>query len=555
MTRRKRWATTVAAAIAVTIALAGCVGIPSSGRVNAGPKVNNGGQQQPGIDLPLPPPHNATKTELVNDFLQAATSADGNYAIAKEYLTAKAAQAWDATKSVLVRERPATPEDVGGNVVDYAVSTKASVNALGIYAEQGTVSTQTVSYTFTKVGGQWRISDLPDGIVLSRTNFETSFAEYPIYFFDPDYRYLVPDVRWFPKGSTVSDRIVTALLAGPSPWLQQGVVASAFPAGVQPGTPAVVKNSAATIDFNASAASAKDPVRGRMKQQLEASLLANGITTVNMTARGAPLVFPDSSESKAQIAVATQAAPLLQRGKQFGFFPGLQSLGGITNEVVGLDGTAISLDRGGAAAAVLAKGGVFLATNTGTKMVDSRPGLIPPSIDPLAYVWSVPATSPTAIQVAGTDGVPHQVTSQLPADSTIVSLDVSHDGTRVLMYLLTDSGPRLVVAGVVRRAGLPTALGDLLDLPVSSVTPIDATWVDSTTVAALGSDVNGDAVTSYVVGGSVGDTSRTEDAVRLVGGAGADSLRLLTDTGEVQELRASGWQNIGVVASVLASQQ
>jgi Ca2+-binding RTX toxin-like protein len=79
--------------------------------------------------------------------------------------------------------------------------------------------------------------------------------------------------------------------------------------------------------------------------------------------------------------------------------------------------------------------------------------------------------------------------------------------------------------------------------------------VDSTTVAALGSDVNGDAVTSYVVGGSVGDTSRTEDAVRLVGGAGADSLRLLTDTGEVQELRASGWQNIGVVASVLASQQ
>jgi hypothetical protein len=40
-----------------------------------------------------------------------------------------------------------------------------------------------------------------------------------------------------------------------------------------------------------------------------------------------------------------------------------------------------------------------------------------------------------------------------------------------------------------------------------------------------------------------------------VGGGAADSLRLLTDSGQVQQLRASGWQNIGVVASLLATQQ
>ena len=111
------------------------------------------------------------------------------------------------------------------------------------------------------------------------------------------------------------------------------------------------------------------------------------------------------------------------------------------------------------------------------------------------------------------------------------------------------------MAGIGRRAEVPTALGVLLDLPVSSSRPIDATWVDSTTVAALGLDDGVDTVVSYVIGGSPGDPSRTGGAVRLVGGGDSDSLRVLTERGEVQQLRASGWQNIGVSASILATQQ
>jgi hypothetical protein len=556
MTERRSVVRTVASVAALTVAmlLAGCVGIPSHSGVNPGPLVKNGQDAAP-ADIPLGPRPNASKTEMINDFLQAATSAVGNYAVAREFLTAKAAQSWVPTKSVLVREKPASPEDVGDNVVDYAVTTNASVNALGIYVEQGTDATQTLSYNFVKVNGQWRISDLPDGIVLSRTSFETAFASYPVYFFDPDFRYLVPDVRWFPSGSTVEDRIVTALIAGPTAWLQQGVVASAIPAGVQRGSPIVVRNSAAVVDFSASAAATKPQVRGRMRQQLEESLRGAGITSVSMTARGAPLAFPDSSDSHAVVAVPSQAAPLIQKGKQFGFFPGLQPIGGISAQIVGLNATAATLDRGQATAAVLAKLGVYFVTGSAQKLVDSRPGLIAPSIDTFGYVWSVPASDPAAIQVSGADGVAHQVASGLPSDATVVALDVSHDGTRVLIYLSTTTGPRLLVAGVIRRAGIPTSLGDPFDLPVSTDNPIDATWVDPTTVAALGSDSNGDAVTSYVLGGSPGDESRTDGAIRLVGGVDSDSLRLITDTGEVQQLRASGWQSIVSVATLLATQQ
>jgi Lipoprotein LpqB beta-propeller domain/Sporulation and spore germination len=554
MTSRIRAARAAIVAVAVAVVLAGCVGIPSSSGVNPGPLVKSGNDAAP-ADIPLGPPPNASKTEMVNDFLQAATSSDSDYAIAKKFLTVKAAQSWVPTKSVLVREKPATPEDVGGNVVDYSVSTKASVNALGVYTEQGTDATQTLSYSFVKVNGQWRISDLPDGIVLSRTSFENAFGSYPVYFFDPTYRYLVPDVRWFPAGSTVQDRIVIALLAGPSPWLQQGVVASAFPAGVQRGSPVVVRNGVAVVDFSANAATTKAQVRAQMSQQLSQSLVGGAITSVSMTARGAPLTVSDPQDSKAQVAVATSPAPLLQKGKSFGYYPGLQSLGGISSQIAALDGTAASLDRNRATAGVLNKAGIWAVTATSSKLVDSRPNLIAPSIDTFGYVWSVPSNDAAAIQVAGADGVVRQIASQIPADATVVSLTISHDGTRVLIYLSTSAGPRLVVAGVIRRAGVPTLLGDLLDLPVSSIAPIDATWVDSETVAALGSDETGDVVTTYLIGGSPGDVSRTDSAVRLVGGTDIDSLRLLTDTGEVQQLRASGWQNIGVVASVLATQQ
>jgi hypothetical protein len=554
MSSNNRILRAVGGAVLLVLALAGCVSIPSSGGVNVGPKVVSGGGNSFVTD-PLGPPHNASRTEMVNDFLQAATNADHNYYVAKEFLTARAAQRWDPTESVLVREKPATPQDIGDDTVDLAVSTRASVNALGVYVEQSTDSTQTLSFNFTRVKGQWRINDLPDGIVLSRTSFENSFQPYPIYFFDPDFTYLVPDVRWFPTGVTVQDRIVKALIAGPTDWLQQGVVATSFPAGIQPGTPVSITNSTATVDFSASAASAKSPALGRMQRQLEASLASLNITNVAMTARGAPLPVAESQQNHAVPAVALNPEALIQRGKQFGFYPGLQSLGGISSQVVALDGTAATLDRSQANAAVLAKGGVYLVTSAGAKLVDSRPGLIAPSIDTFGYVWTVPSTDASAIRATGPDGVAHPISSSLPAGSRIVALDVSHDGTRVLAYLETNSGPQLVVAGIIRRAGLPTLLGDLLELPVSSARPIDAAWVDPSTVAALGSDGGEDTVISYLIGGSPSDASTTEGAVRLVGGQGADSLRLITQEGAVQELRASGWQNIGVAAAMLATQQ
>ncbi|MEJ1230325.1 MAG: LpqB family beta-propeller domain-containing protein [Galbitalea sp.] len=525
---------------------------PDLERCQRGPARANGGDSTY-ADLPLGPPRNASKSEIFSDFLQAATSSDGDYAIAREFLTKSAAKNWDPTKSVLIREKPATAQDLGDNSVAYPVSTRASINSLGVYSEQDTDSTQTLSYSFSKVDGQWRISTLPDGIVLSRNSFDNFFGSYPVYFFDPDYRFLVPDVRWFPTGATIQDRIVSALLAGPADWLQHGVVSSAVPPGLKLASPVTVHDSTATVDFTADIATS---LRARLRQQLQQSLQTANITDVTMTANGAPITVSDPQSSTAQPAVAVDNSPLLQRGKQFGFYPRLESLGTVSAQVVALNGTAATLDRSQATAAVLASAGVYLVTGSGQpRLVDSRPNLIAPSIDPFGYVWSAPSTDASAIQATGADGIVHSIVSTVPGQSNIVSLDVSHDGTRLLLYVSTGAGPRLIVAGIVRQAGVPTSLGTLLDLPVSSAQPIDATWVDPSTVAALGLDGDQDSIISYVIGGPPGEPTTTVGGVHIVGGGDANSLRLITTDGQVEQLRASGWQDIGVSASILATQQ
>jgi hypothetical protein len=540
--------------IAVILALSGCVGIPTSGGVNEGPKVSNG-TDGTFADLPSGPVTNASKDAILTGFMQAANLPGGDYATAKLFLTQKAATTWNPTASVLVREGQATTDDEVDGTVSYSVITKGSVGADGTYLEQSTDSTQTLSFSFQKVKGQWRISQLADGTVISRNSFTQVFTAYPLYFFDPGFHYLVPDIRWFPAGSAAPTRIVNALLGGPANWLSQGSVVSAFPQGVSIGQTVAVHSNSATVDLSSQAASTDATDRSRMLQQLDQSLLPAGISNVSMTAHGAPLTVASPST---QLPVsAVNGAPLIERDKKFGYYPGLASLGKTSSQVVALDGSAAVLGRDQATAAVLTKVGVYLATGGTTPpiLIDSRPDLIAPSIDPSKYVWTVPSTDASAIRATSADGIAHTIESTIPRHATVVSLDVSHDGTRILIYLKSVSGPRLIVAGIIRHDGVPTGLGPLLDLPVSTATPIDATWVDATSVATLAATGDTDTIVAYLIGGSPGDASTTTDAAALVGGSELDTLRLITVNGQVQQLRSSGWQDLGVSATILATQQ
>ncbi|MCU1404707.1 MAG: hypothetical protein JWQ43_1010 [Glaciihabitans sp.] len=556
--RSRTWSLRGALAVMVTLALAGCVGIPSSGGVIAGGLITEN-ENFPFAALPSGPQADSTPSEILTDFLQASSSPEDNYEIAKEFLTPAAVGNWRPNTSVLIREGSGMMVQSDEATVEYAVSTQASVNSVGLYREDRAAATQQLTFGFEQVDGQWRISELADGIVISRDNFEAAFAAHALYFFDPSYRYLVPDVRWFPTRSKVPNRIVSALLGGQASWLQQGATLTAFPLGTELSSPVDVTSGRATVDLSDEVTTSSSLDKARMQQQLETSLGTLSVNTVTMTVHGVPLSVPDPSASGATLTPPVDSEALVLQGDQFGFAStdNFSDVPNLSATIVALRPRAVTLARGQSSAAVLGADGAYLATTADSAplLVDSRANLADPSIDTWKFVWSVPTDSAAALRAVGTDGVVHDITSTLPADSRVISMDVSRDGSRILFYLQTDAGPKLKLAAILRRDGVPTGIGDQIDLPVDSNTPVDATWVDDRSVATISTSDNGEEVTVFQIGGPSSSLGRADGGVRIVGGNGTDQIRVLTADGEVLQRRTSGWQSSGVTATVLATQQ
>jgi hypothetical protein len=561
--RGRRW---VASALAVVtlLSVAGCVGIPTAGSVNTGQLIEDQTDSEFEF-VPSGPQQGSSQEEILADFMLAARGPQGGYAIARQYLTPGFADDWDPDAVAVIRTgSPVVGAGLAENSLVYTVSSSAEVDADGRYREHP-LAAQSMEYSFVEVDGEWRISAGPNGIVLSRSSFNLVFTEQPLYFFDPSYRYLVPDVRWFPSRSTVGVRTVRALLDGPVSWLQGGVVTTAFPAATTVGTSdsgssVTVEATLATVDLSREALSASQQDRDRMRQQLVATL---GTPNVVMTVGGIELAAPEPGPGGAIVRPTVESAALIGTGEEFGFDTGdgVVPIEGISEKAVALGATAGALSNDQGAAALLAgAGGVYLATpgNEPPVALDLRPGLVAPTIDPFRFVWSAQASSAASLTTFDSEGGQHPLQTSLPADASVISVDVSRDGARLLLYLSTPVGPRLVVAGVLRETdNVPIGLGELLDLPISMLeSPIDATWVDDRHVATLTSTGSEMPVTVYEVGGPSASFGQVQQGVSIVGGNGGDEGLRVLNAGEVWRPQGSGgWVSTGSAASFLATKQ
>jgi hypothetical protein len=558
---------TAAALAAVTLfSVAGCVGIPVSGAVRTGGLIDN--QLDPEIELvPSDPTPGSSPEEILFDFMEAATGPQEGYAIARKFLTTEFAETWDPDAGVIIRTTNPDPVVSPGpieNTLVYTLASSAQVDADGRFSESP-LAAQSLAYSFVQEDGEWRINAAPNGIVLSQGSFDLVFTEQPLYFFDPSYRYLVPDVRWFPSRPTLGLRTVRALLAGPVSWLQGGVVTTAFPAATTVGKPdsgsgVTVEATSATVDLSPEALDASAEERDRMRQQLVATL---GTPNVVMTVGGIELPTPDPGPDSAIVRPTVEPAVLVGTGDAFGFDTGdgIVPIEGVSDKVTAAGAVAATLSNDQGAAALLGSdGAVHLATSgDGPPLVlDQRPGLVAPTIDPFRFVWSAQAGSAASLMAFDSQGGEHGLQSALPQDASVVSIDMSRDGTRLLLYLSTPVGPRLVVAGVVRETGnVPIGLGELLDLPIASAdAPVDAAWVDDRHVATLSSTGSVTPVTVYEIGGPTTSFGEVGTGVSIVGGNGGDDgLRVLA-AGEVWRPQGSGgWVDTGTAASFLATKQ
>ena len=560
MNRRPVRALVAVAAALVVLVASGCVGIPDAGPVREGSAVREDvvGDFEYRPSGPVP---GSTQEQLVRDFVEAGTGSQDDYAVARQFLSRSFARTWDPRSGVTVRSGAGTTTRVDETRVDYTISGVATIDAAGHYAQTPSPSTTTLGFEFVREGGEWRLSYAPDGIVLTTTNVDVVFRPHSLYFFDPTYTVLVPDERWFLARSSTSTRIASALLAGPSPWLQ-GAVASAFPEGTQLSLDAVtVVGGTARVDLTAEALSASAVDRARMQAQLQASFSSvAAVTTVELTVRAGVLEVPDAAVVTAVRDPSVDPRPLVVEDGVLGFASssGLTAVPGLSEAVAGLAPSSAELRGDGTAAAVgSATGSWLVRQGADPLLVDDRPGLVAPALDDDGFVWSARAADPRSLVATGSDGVRHAVSARLPSDARLVAFRVSRDGARAFALLDDGGAARLLVTSVLRDAQrVPTGLGDPLELAAPAGVPVDATWADESGVAVLTTTGQGSEVTVLEIGGEPGAPSRpTGRATSVAGGAGTERLHLLTAEGDLSEPRGSGWQDTGLEADVLVGQR
>ncbi|MBX3093724.1 MAG: GerMN domain-containing protein [Cryobacterium sp.] len=562
VTRRRRGAI-VGLGIVVTLGVSSCVGIPSNGPVEAGPEFSAATETDT-VFTPIGPQPGAEPLAILEGFIDAFTGTQGDYAVARQFLSSSFQAQWDPRHSVAIRTGSETFRVVDAGTMEYSFTTRAGLDAFGSYTANP-LETQVLSYRFVHEDGEWRIAEAPPGIVLAESTFRTIFRQHSLYFYDLTLTRLVPDQRWFASGGT-STRIVNALLEGVPEWLE-GAVVSQFPEGtaLAPGTTVSVMSSVAQVELTSEAASASPRQRQLMKLQLSESLASvSAVGSVELSVSGSLLAVDPLGTDSPTIDPRVDPRPLVLRDGEFGYAAGeeLTPISQVSQKVAELEPTSVTLSVLGNSAAVLAGDGTTWIVRAGQippRRLDTRPNLAPPSFDDYGYTWSIPRDHPDQLLVFDFEGAEYPVETGLSAQSRVVSLDVSRDGTRVAILLQTVEGPRLVVSAVVRDATqgyVATSLGPpIFDVFLEPGVGIDATWVDESSVATL--EISGEVYTSmlYDIGGFAVPLGRTEPATAIVGGNGRTGIRLLGADGSVSSPRGSGWQRTSVTAEVIATQR
>ncbi|WP_369055069.1 LpqB family beta-propeller domain-containing protein [Kineococcus terrestris] len=474
-------AAVVAAALAGALVLGGCGGLPRSGPVLSGSRVVDDPRAGVLQVIPRGPRVGAGPAEVVRGFLLAGGAAADDFAVARSFLTGDAAGRWrPAAGTTLLRDAAdVTPAPVdAAEAAQVAVTGEvlAVVDAAGHYEQRPGGTRASLAFRLVQADGEWRIDELPDGLVLTRVDASRSLRPFPVYFATADGRQLVGDVRWFPYDSTTPTRIVAELLAGPSPWLAPAVRSGA-PEGtaLRVGT-VPVEAGTATVELTSAVLEADPERRTLLLAQLRASLTRlPSVGRVRVVVDGAELSRGAPGDGTGPVVAdgAPDARPVLLGPG------GLSRWDGTSVRAVPGTGPGLSSAEDAAHPAVSPDGEAYAVLLDGEReLAVQRPGgplrvvhrsavpLSPPSVDRSGWVWTVPAeedAEPVVVAVDAPDEPPVRV--QLPAagmGGVVQRWRVSRDGARALVVVRAPDGSQQVrVHGLVRdRDGRPLRVGD-----------------------------------------------------------------------------------------------
>ncbi|QBJ95324.1 MtrAB system accessory protein LpqB [Rhodococcus sp. ABRD24] len=222
-----------AAAVALLAVLAllaaGCANLPDSSTPLA-----LGTIERPPVSTSVEAPAPGREPDLLlRDFVEASTDPANRHLAARQFLTKDMSGRWDdAASATIVDKIDLILENRTADRAVYTIRANrvGQLEPGGLYqAREGTYEAR---FSWVKVDGEWRIEDMPPGVIMDRPKFLNSYERKSLYFLDPTAQTVVPDLRWV---ATSQDQMATQLIGllidGPKPSLA-GAVRNELGSGV-----------------------------------------------------------------------------------------------------------------------------------------------------------------------------------------------------------------------------------------------------------------------------------------------------------------------------------
>jgi hypothetical protein len=215
----------------VLLTVAGCTGVPHSSQPEVvGPAEAAGNQQAAGPTI-TPVPGDDPRN-IVSGFLKASVLSDAGHSAARQFLTPAARPKWrDSTVIVVDDYRIPVPESSAAGTLIANVTGRlvGQLDARGVFTpvlkNNGVGEPQTFSFVLTKTGSDWRIDQVPAGVLIKKLDFQTYFRPRPLYFFNAAETQLVPDLRYSPAdGQALANWLRDQMIGGPRPELLASVL-------------------------------------------------------------------------------------------------------------------------------------------------------------------------------------------------------------------------------------------------------------------------------------------------------------------------------------------
>ncbi|MDO4899410.1 LpqB family beta-propeller domain-containing protein [Actinomyces sp.] len=551
----------VAALLGGAGALTACTALPTTGEVSESGTM--GGSDQQLIQTAAGPADGAAPEEIVTGFLRAcAAGFFDDFATARAFLTAAASASWQPTAMVNVYDGSTAPVVALMDAeVSVTVDLIGKVAPGGAFTEAAEVDHVCHYELTTDDSGQWRIAELPAGMLLSDGDLTADFAAERLYFLTPDRARLVPELRWLPRHE-LARRLIEALLEGPSAWLAAGVY-TAVPEGAGVGDDGVVvENGAASVDLTGLAAAG-----AQNREQIELLVAQISATLAGVADDDTGQVQDVTVRGDGQDLGAAAALPAVDAapGAVVGMCAGAvvqgttstrttlvmaQTLGAdpVSHPALGADGAVYALSRSSLLRVPTGADAADVILSVGeADAEDDAAALLPPIADHHGWVWT--ATDGTLLAVDGR-GRRAAINASWLSGRKVVAFDLSAESARIVVRHRNEGrDERVSVAAVVRDGTAPTGLGDPLELSAAVGARTDAVvWYDPVTIAVLSAAAESQnksaasGVDCLSVGGPLLTSVTSPAAVALTADRATGTMQLTDTAGRIWQHSGAAWR-------------